>query len=121
MLLEVKTHVYNIPERLKEIDPNLRVFFNTDTQQYEVWGRDLYGEYELGSFSYLDQRVIRDIRYGYWLANNTGRPWKEFLRQLRRRKDAADEEEVKYWRDLDYALQDDFRWFGRTLYPGWSR
>ena len=119
MLIEVKTHVYDIPARLKSVDDNLRVFFNTDTQEFEVWGRDLRGEYQLGSFPYLDARVEREVRIGYWLARNTGRPWKEFLKKLRERRAKEEEAEAKYLRDLDYALDDDFRWFGRTLYPGW--
>jgi len=121
MLLEVKTHVYDIPKRLKEIDKNLKVFFNTDTQEYEIWGRDLQGEYLVASFPYLDQRVVREVRIGYWMADNKSRPWKEFLHKLRNRRDEVEEADAKFLRDLDYALNDDFRWFGRTLYPGWSR
>lgn len=36
MLIPVETNVYCIPERLKEIDPDYFVVFNTDTQKFEV-------------------------------------------------------------------------------------
>jgi len=55
------------------------------------------------------------------MADNKSRPWKEFLHKLRNRRDEVEEADAKFLRDLDYALNDDFRWFGRTLYPGWSR
>lgn len=121
MLIEVKTHVYDIPRRLKEIDPNLKVFYNTDTGEYEIRGIDRMGEYILGSYSYLDQRVERDIRIGYWMVNNLSRPWKAFLQKLREERERLEAQESKYFEELDYALKDDFRWFGRTLYPGWSK
>lgn len=119
MLIEVVNHVYDIPKRLREIDEALRVFFNTDTQEYEVRGNDLNGEYVLGSFPYLDCRVLSTVRKGYWLVNNKSRPWKEFLKQIRQHNERLDVVVQKELLDVEAGLQDDLKWIGRNLYQGW--
>lgn len=121
MLLRVDKHVYDIPKRLRKIDGALRVFFNTVTQEYEVWGKDLGGDYVLASFPYLDQRVISAVRKGYWIANKTGHPWRDFLKDIRLRNAHVDEAIDKKLQELEYSLNDDFRWFGRELHPGWRQ
>lgn len=117
----VETHISGVPELLRQIDPDLKVFYNMRDHVYEVWGFDARGPYMLGAWNTLGQHVVEAVRKGYWLARNTGKPWNKFLQELRRRREEDDLQEAKFLNDLDLALQDDFRWFGRTLYPGWSR
>jgi hypothetical protein len=59
-LILVENHVTDIPERLKEIDPNFFVMFNPKTQKYEVHKKVLHGitlEVSL-PFGELDSRAI---------------------------------------------------------------
>lgn len=98
MRLNVETHVYHIPERLREIDPKLSVKFNTDTQLYEVWGEDIASSpYVLGRFSALDARVVYAVRESYVIAERTGNPYKEILKQFDRNDEQRERE---YWNQL---------------------
>ncbi|BCV23298.1 hypothetical protein [Gelria sp. Kuro-4] len=118
MLLEVSSHVFDIPERLKEVDPQLRVLFNTDRQQYEVWGRDLYGPYMLVAFKELDQRALTAVRYGYWVARNTGWPYKHLLQKQADIDYRAEQARYQKLREIEYGLQDDLRFMGRPVIQG---
>lgn len=59
-LILVENHVTDIPERLKEIDPDFFVMFNPKTQKYEIHKRVLHGiTLELNlPFDELDSRAI---------------------------------------------------------------
>lgn len=118
MRIPVETHVYNIPQRLREIDPALRVFFNTDTQKYEVWGRDLHGPYLMASFSFLDARVEEAVRKGYHIAHSTGRPYKTLLQEQKIEDEIA---EKRWWarlEDIYYGIKDDLKFMGKPVIQG---
>jgi len=121
MMVELTSHVFDIPERLRELDPTLRVFFNSDTQKYEIWGLDeAREEYCLGEFSVLDCRVVAEVRKGIWLMCNKVRPWQEFLARIRAHNTELGEESDQYLRELEADAADAFKYFGTTLYPGFS-
>lgn len=121
MMAELTVHVCSIPERLRELDPTLRVFFNPDTQKYEIWSIDAAQEgYCLGDFSVLDARVVAAVRKGMWLMHNKVRPWREFLGEIRENNAKLDEDSSKYLRELEGDAVDAFKYFGTTLYPGWQ-
>ncbi len=108
-----------IPERLREIDPALRVLFNTDTQQFEVWGLDKSGPYLIARFRELDCRVLNAVRYGYWLARNTGAPYTALLRQQAKEDYEAERRRARGLADLERAFREDMRGLFRQLWPGW--
>ncbi len=120
MRIPLRTSAYSIPERLKEIDPRLKVYFNTDKQKYEVFGVDAaHQEYHLGEWLYLDQRVLRDVRKGYWLARNTGDPYKQVIRDLDEQDYLEDRQLSKDTEEMAYRVKDRLRWMGGQ-WRGWS-
>mgnify|MGYP001000667952 CR=1 FL=1 len=60
MLIPIETNVYNIPERLKEIDKDYFVVFNTEAQQFEVHNLGQIGNTLALNIPYdeLDNRTI---------------------------------------------------------------
>ena len=60
MKIEIKTHVFDIPARLREIDHNYFVVFNTDNQKFEVHSRAQKGNTLCVTLPYdsLDARCI---------------------------------------------------------------
>lgn len=60
-LIHVESHVTDIPERLKEINPYFITMFNPKTQQFEVHRLDVAGHtLELNiPYTELDERAIR--------------------------------------------------------------
>lgn len=63
-LIPVFTNVTNIPERIKEYDPELFVVFNKKNQRYEIHARDS-GETSYNCtipYKDLDERALRYIR-----------------------------------------------------------
>jgi hypothetical protein len=118
MRLPVETHVFDIPQRLREIDPALRVLFNTDKQTYEVWGRDLHGPYLMASFHELDQRVLTAVRRGYYMARSTGMPYHELLREQEQIDYRAEQARFQRLRDIEYGIRDDLKFMGRPVVPG---
>ena len=60
-LIPVESHVTNIPERLKEINPHFLTMFNPSTQKYEVHRLDVDGHtLELNiPYDELDCRAIQ--------------------------------------------------------------
>lgn len=115
----VEEHVSGVPAVLREIDPDLKVFYNMDSLEYEVWGLDARGPYMLGSWRNLDNRVVEAVRRGYHLARNARSPWRAHLAEVRARNKRLLDAVEKETADLDYGLRDDFRWFGTSLWPGW--
>lgn len=63
-LKPVYTHVYNIPERLRQNDKNLFVVFNTITQRYEIHSLENKGNsFSLNvPFRELDARVEEFVK-----------------------------------------------------------
>lgn len=119
MRLPVETHPIDIPQRLREIDPALRVCFNTETQRYEVWGRDVRGPYILTTFDELDARVLAKVRKAYFIARSTGAPYRELLREQAKLDYEAERARQRRLEDIEAGFRDDFKYFGRDLYPGW--
>lgn len=64
MLKRIETNVYNIPERLKEIDPGYFVVFNTETQAFEVHHTEQLGGTLALNIPYdtLDARTLELVR-----------------------------------------------------------
>lgn len=120
MRIPVKSNAYDIPRRLAEIDPSLQVFFNTDRQCYEVFGRDLRGPYLMASFAELDCRVETAIYKAYNAAHNTGRPYKHLLRQQEIEDAKAEERRLKDLADLEYGFKDDLKYMGKPVISGES-
>lgn len=118
MKVEVVSHVFDIPRRLREIDPNLRVFYDTTRGHYEVWGRDIVGPYLMATFGYLDCRVEDAIRKAYSRAFNTGRPYKQLLYEQEINDYIAEQERLKRIEDLQYGFRSDMRFFGRPVIQG---
>lgn len=103
----VETNVYLIPERLKEIDPNLKVAFNDKNQSYEVWGVDAMSTpYILSSFKDLDARVVYAIREAYVVAQSTGDPYRHMLRQFDRNDEMREREYWKRLNEQEYVSRD---------------
>lgn len=119
MRVPVESHSMDIPKRLREIDPELRVMYNTERQDYEVWGRDVSGPYLMARFRELDGRVLDAVRHGYWLAQNTGAPYREMLRQQAKEDYEAERRRARELADLDRAFREDMRGLFRKLWPGW--
>ncbi|NPV89125.1 hypothetical protein HPY42_06465 [Coprothermobacteraceae bacterium] len=115
----METHPLDIPQRLQEIDPELRVLFDTDRQDYTVWGLGRSGPYILARFRELDCRVLNAVRYGYWLARNTGAPYTALLRQQAQEDYEAERRRQRGLADLERAFREDMRGLFRKLWPGW--
>jgi hypothetical protein len=64
MLIPVETNVYCIPERLKEIDPDFYVVFNTETQKFELHRENhTWDTLELNiPYDELDARTIELVK-----------------------------------------------------------
>lgn len=118
MRVEVRSHVYDIPQRLREIDPALRVCFNTDTQYYEVWGLDLQGPYLMAKFDALDCRVVDAVRKGYFLANSTGQPYKAVMREHESALALAENARLQRLKDIEYGIKHDLKFLGKPVVPG---
>ncbi|MGQ9698972.1 MAG: hypothetical protein ACUVRO_13395 [Armatimonadota bacterium] len=120
MRVQVVAHAYDIPRRLREIDPELTVWYNFATKMYEVVGVDAAGRhYQLGAWPYLDARVERAVRKGYWLARNTGDPYKEVIRQ---QDEEEYRDELQFRKELQearYGVVDCMRWSGGQ-WRGWG-
>jgi hypothetical protein len=61
-LIPVESHVTDIPERLKEINPHFLTMFNPSTQKYEVHRLDVDGPTLELSLPY-DELDVRAIQY----------------------------------------------------------
>jgi hypothetical protein len=115
--IAVDKHVTGVPELLRQIDPDLKVFYNMKTHEYEVWGLDKRGPYVLATFERLDHTVVEAIRHGYWMARNDSHPWRRHIERIRERNARRAQEDDRV---LSEMFRDDFRWFGRDLWPGWG-
>ena len=64
MLIEIKNDVYFILSRLKEIDENYQIFYNTRRKVFEVHNKAQIGDsYSLTvPYSVLDSRLIELVR-----------------------------------------------------------
>ena len=116
--VEVVSHVFDIPRRLQEIDTNLRVFYDTARDAYEVWGRDISGPYLLAKFDKLDQEAERIISRAYSIAFNTGRPYKKLLYDQEINDYVAEQQRLKRIADLQYGFNNDLRFFGKPVVQG---
>lgn len=118
MKVEVVSHALDIPRRLREIDSNLRVFYDTARGTYEVWGRDVSGPYLLAKFNTLDQEAERTIARVYSVAFNTGRPYKQLLYEQEINDYLAEQQRLKRIADLQYGFNNDLRFFGKPVIQG---
>lgn len=118
MRIELRSHVCDIPQRLREIDPALRVYFNSDTQKFEVWGRDIRGPYLLASFDELDNRAVAAVRRGYFIARNTGEPYRQMLKEQELLDYRAEQARFERLRDIEYGLRDDLKFAGKPVIQG---
>lgn len=123
MRIPVESHVLDIPRRLREVtrDPSIRVYFNTDNQQYEIWGVDAASTpYLMARYPYLDARVEYDFAAAYWRAWRTGNPYKVLLRMMDEREY---QKEREYWKglyELEYGSKDVLRFMDTPVVPGWG-
>lgn len=64
MLIEIQNDIYFIGSRLKEIDSNYQVFYNTKRNMFEVHNKEqIGGSYCLTvPYSKLDQRTVDFVR-----------------------------------------------------------
>lgn len=64
MLIPINSNVYDIPQRLKELDPDYYIVLNTETQKFEVHhARQIGGTFCLTlPFDELDARTIEYVR-----------------------------------------------------------
>ncbi len=120
MRIPVESNVCNIPERLREIDPALRVFYNTDKQKYEVWGLDIRGPYLMASFPELDARVLASVRYGYFVARSTGAPYRHLLREQAEQDWRAEKDRIARLKDIEDGIRDDLKFMGKPVIQGAS-
>ena len=63
-LAEIKSNVFHIPERLKEIDPTLFTFWNNKKQRIEIHCSENFGNtlYMVVPFNELDSRIVDHVR-----------------------------------------------------------
>jgi hypothetical protein len=54
------------------------------------------------------------------LARNTGDPYKHYIRELDEHEEYMEKQWQKEIEDVAYGLRDDFKYFGREVYPGWG-
>ncbi|MDD4839198.1 MAG: hypothetical protein PHE93_00810 [Clostridia bacterium] len=59
-LIEIKEDVFDIACRLREIDENYRLFFNTDHKRYEIYSRA--GLEVVVPYTFLDVRTLVHVR-----------------------------------------------------------
>lgn len=119
MRIPIQRHVLDVPQRLREIDPDLSVVYNQATKKFDVVGKDLYGPYVLASFDTLDSRVVDSVRRGYFIARNTGAPWKALLREQAELDYLAERDRKKSIQALNEGFRDDMRFAGQSVAPGW--
>jgi len=64
MLIEIKNDVYNISKRIKKIDKDYIVFYNTSKNKFEIHNLgQIGGSYCLTlPFDSLDERTIKHVR-----------------------------------------------------------
>jgi len=120
--IPVESHVLDIPRRLREVtrDPNIKVYFNTETQQFEVWGVDAASTpYLMARYATLDARAEYDFAAAYWRAWRTGNPYKLLLRRI---DEIEYERERRYWKglyELEDASRDVMKFADTPVVPGW--
>lgn len=119
--LPIEQHVFDVPRRLKEIDPELEVWYNRISGMFEVWGKDAADRlYCLGSWPRLDVRVVHAVRKGYWLAWNTGDPYRAVIREqdeLEYKEEKRIEQERE---ELPNIVRGETRWLTGGQWRGWS-
>lgn len=111
------THnVLEIPERLREIDPELRIFYDDRRRKYEVWGADkTRSPYLLSRFDVLDNRALTAIKHAYWIARQNGRPYKDLLRRQSIEDDRLERQRQADLQDLNYGFRDDLKYCGKVV------
>ena len=120
MKYAIETHPLDIPQRLREIDPELRVVYDSEQDCYEVWGVDASNTpYILGKWKSLDYRVIVAIMQAYYIARSTGRPYKHMLLEQKRHNERLEEQRRKELAEMGRAMREDMRFLFQKLWPGW--
>lgn len=118
--LAVESHVFDLPCRLKELDPTLEVWYNTVSGKYEVWGVDAARQrYCLGAWPFLDARVERAVRRGYWLARNTGDPYRAVIREQDEAEYSEERRLEREREDLPRVVKSETRWLIGGQWRGW--
>lgn len=117
---QIVDHVFDIPRRLREIDPRLEVWYNTVSGKFEVWGVDATGSnYCLGTWPYLDVRVERAVQKGYWLAHNTGDPYRAIVREQDAEEYCAKKQVERDAEYLANVVKGETRWLTGGQWRGW--
>lgn len=118
--LQIRDHVFDIPRRLREIDPDLEVWYNTVSNKFEVWGTDAaLRRYCLGSWPYLDVRVERAVRRGYWLAHNTGDPYRALVKTQDELEYKEEKRREREREGLPNLVRGETFWLVRGQWRGW--
>ena len=113
-------HPLSIPQRLTEIDPDLRVLYDTEEQRYEVWGRDIRGPYLVTRYAKLHAGLLEDLRQAYRVASSTGRPYKHMLHEQREHNARLERGHRRELADVCRCLREDMAGLSRQLWPGWG-
>jgi len=118
MRIPIEEHVLDLPRRLREIDDNLRVSFNTDTSQYEIWDMKYEREpFLMAVFNYLDDRVEQAVRRGYADTYKLG--WRSLLRRIDEHNERVQRSKDKELEDTIKGMQDDLKFAGKPVIQGW--
>lgn len=118
-MILIEHSVTEIPERLREIDPELSVYFDTDSRLYEVWGKDKERTpYLLARFNAVDNRMLAAVKKGYWSARQTGRPYKRLLEEQRIKDEIMEKRRQADLEDLNYGVKDDLKYCGKVVGKG---
>jgi len=109
--VQIKQHVSDVPRRLVEIDSELEVWYNLFSEMFEVWGKDAADRrYCLGTWPRLDVRVVRAVRKGYWLARNTGDPYRAVIREQNDQEYKEDKRLEQEREELPNIIKGETRW-----------
>lgn len=79
MLIPIEDNVYDIPQRLKEYEPTLSLFFETDSQEFQVWQiKDRIPQWVCSTPNTPDDSLLKYLR----ASDNHRIPFSEYMRKI---------------------------------------
>lgn len=119
--VKIEHHVLDIPERLKEIDPDLKVLYDTNKDIFELWGVDKnQSPYFMASFTELDNRILTNVRRAYFFARNTKGPYQHLLHEQEEEESREDARRLQREDDIYHGMREDLNFMGKEVGIGCS-
>lgn len=103
MLIPIEDNVYDIPRRLKEYEPTLELYFDTDSQEYQVWqNKDHINQWVCSTPNTPDDSLLKYLR----ATDNHRIPFSEYMRKIYEDDEKNERERIKRREESKAALKD---------------